>query len=180
MTVLEGKRAARALFDVTRGAGQARPTLDALEAFSAIVQGHEELRTTLLSPFVPGAVKWAIGERIAATLPMTPAALQTLHILAHTQSHDGFQPFLKEFRALVYRLERRVNAEVTTAVPLSEAQLAHLRESLSQALGLQVTLTSRVDPAVIGGAVTRVGSVLYDGSLAGQLARMKEQFVGQD
>lgn len=179
MTVLEGKRAARALFAVTRPHGQARPTLDALEAFSEVVQGHQELRATLLSPFVPGHMKRAIVERVAAGLPMTDAALQTLRILADTQSEDGFQPFLKEFRALVHRLERRVNAEVTTAVPISEAQIAQLRDTLSEALGLQVSLAARVDPAVIGGAVTRVGSVVYDGSLARQLARMKEQFVQQ-
>ena len=39
--------------------------------------------------------------------------------------------------------------------------------------------TTRVDPAIIGGAVTRMGSVVYDGSLARQLARIKEQFVQQ-
>ncbi len=179
MTVLEGKRAARALFDVTRAAGQARPTLDALEAFSGIVQGHEELRATVLSPFVPGPVKRAIVEQIAATLPMTDAALRTLRILAETQSTDGFQPMLNEFRALVYRLEKRVTAQVTTAVPLSEAQAEAVRDALAQALGLLVTVQPRVDPAIIGGAVTRVGSIVYDGSLAHHLARMKEQFATQ-
>lgn len=179
MTVLEGKRAARALFAVTRPSGQARPTLDALEAFSAVVQGHDELKSTLLSPFVPGAIKRGIIERLAESLPMTPAALQTLRILADTQAEGGFQPFLKEFRALVHRLERRVDAQVTTAVPLSDAQLAQLREAMTQALGHDVTVTARVDPAVIGGVVARVGSVVYDGSLARQLARIKEQFAEQ-
>jgi F-type H+-transporting ATPase subunit delta len=179
MTVLEGKRAARALFHVTRQNGDARPTLDALQAFSSVVLGHEELRATLLSPFVPGQIKRTIVERIAATMPMTDAALQTLRILADTQSEGGFAPFLKEYTALVHRLERRVDAEVVTAVPLTEAQLAQVRDALAQATGQQVSLTSRVDPAVIGGAVTRVGSVLYDGSLARQLARIKEQFVEQ-
>ena len=179
MTVLEGKRAARALFDVTRPSGQARPTLDALEAFSAVVQGHDELKTTLLSPFVPGPVKRAIVERIADSLPMTPAALQTLRILAETHSEGGFQPALKAFRALVHKMERRVDARITTAVPLSDAQLGQLREALAQALGLDVTIDARVDPAVIGGVVARVGSVVYDGSLARQLARIKEQFVEQ-
>ncbi len=72
-----------------------------------------------------------------------------------------------------------MDAEVTTAVPLGDAQIARLREALAQATGQQVTVSTRVDPAVIGGAVTRVGSVVYDGTLARQLARMKEQFVQQ-
>ena len=64
-------------------------------------------------------------------------------------------------------------------MPLDEAQLARVREALSQSTGQEVSLSTRIDPAVIGGAVTRVGSVVYDGSLARQLARMKEQFVQQ-
>ena len=54
-----------------------------------------------------------------------------------------------------------------------------LRESLSQGTQQQVTVNTRVDPDIIGGAVTRVGTLVYDGSLARQLARIKEQFVQQ-
>jgi F-type H+-transporting ATPase subunit delta len=60
-------------------------------------------------------------------------------------------------------------------VPLEATQLAQLRDVLSQATGQQVTLAARVDPSVIGGVVARIGSVVYDGTIARQLARMKEQ-----
>jgi F-type H+-transporting ATPase subunit delta len=50
-----------------------------------------------------------------------------------------------------------------------------LRERLARATGRKVTLTTRVDPAILGGAVTRIGSTVYDGSLAAQLARMRER-----
>jgi F-type H+-transporting ATPase subunit delta len=102
-----------------------------------------------------------------------------LCLLAEQHQVDGLAALLKEFRAQVHRVERRVDAVVTTAVPVSEVQLAQLRDALSHATGQQVSLSSRVDAAIIGGAVTRVGSVVYDGSLARQLARMKEQFVQQ-
>ena len=117
--------------------------------------------------------------RVGAVLGLAPAAASTLRILAEQQQLDGLAGLVRELKTQVHRLERRVDAEVTTAVPLDEAQVARLREALSQATGQLVSLTARVDPAVIGGAVTRVGSVLYDGSLARQLARMKEQFVQQ-
>ena len=79
----------------------------------------------------------------------------------------------------MHRAERRVDAEVTTAVPMTDAQMDRLREALSHATDQQVTVTTRVDPEIIGGAITRVGTLVYDGSLARQLARIKEQFVQQ-
>ena len=179
MKAVEARRAGRALFEVTQPKGEARPTLDALLTFGALLDQHAELRDALSSPFVPGDAKRAIVNEVTGLEPMPTAARQVLRLLAEQHQIDGLAPLTRELKALVHRQERRVDAEVTTAVPLTEAQLTQLRDALSQATGQQVTMSSRVDPAVIGGAVTRVGSVVYDGSLARQLARMKEQFVQQ-
>ena len=179
MTAPEARRAARALFEVTQARGDARATLDGLDAFASLLQDHADLAAALSSPFVAGEGKRAVVEQVATAAGIAPAAAHTLRLLAEQHQIDGLPGLLKEFRAQVHRLERRVDAEVTTAVALSEAQVAQLRDALSHATGQQVSLAARVDPTVIGGAVTRVGSVVYDGSLARQLARMKEQIVQQ-
>jgi F-type H+-transporting ATPase subunit delta len=175
MTAQDARRAGRALFEVTHPRGEARPTLDALTSFEALLVEHPPLREALLSPFVPGDRKRAIVDQVTALEPMPVAARQLLGVLAEQQQFTGLSPLTREFRILVHRQERRVDAVVTTAVPLSEAQVAHLRDVLAQATQQQVSLASRVDPGIIGGAITRVGSVVYDGSLARQLARLKEQ-----
>jgi len=175
----DARRAGRALFEVTQPRGEARATLDALSWFAALLDQHGELRDALFSPFVHGDAKRAIVNDVTALESMPAAARQLLRLLAEQHQVDGLAPLTRELKTLVHRQERRIDAEVTTAVPLTETQVAHLRDALSQATGQQVTLSSRVDPAVIGGAVTRVGSVVYDGSLARQLARMKEQFAQQ-
>ena len=66
-----------------------------------------------------------------------------------------------------------VRAELTTAEAISSEQEAQLRERLARATGRQVMLTTRVDPAILGGVVTRIGSTVYDGSLAAQLTRLR-------
>ena len=177
MTRQEARQSARALFDVTQPRGDARPTLDALAAFLALVREHDELRTALTSPFVPPAAKRGIIDRVGEWLPTTQMSRSLLHVLADHHAGEHLEVLVREFKVLVHRLERRVDAEVTTAVPLSEAQLSQLRDSLAQATGQQISLSARVDPAVIGGALTRVGSVVYDGTLSRQLARLKERFV---
>lgn len=179
MTAPEARRAGRALFEVTQARGDARPTLDGLEAFAALSREHADLSQALLSPFVTGDAKRAIVGQVASAAGLPPAASQTLQLMAERHQLSGLAGLLKELRTQVHRLERRVDAEVTTAVPLTDGQLTQLRDALAHATGQHVSLAARVDPAVIGGAVTRVGSVVYDGSLARQLARMKEQFVQQ-
>ena len=64
---------------------------------------------------------------------------------------------------------RIVRAEVTTAAPLRTERLVELEDGWPPRPGASVTMTARVDPSLIGGAVTRVGSVVYDSSIATQL-----------
>jgi F-type H+-transporting ATPase subunit delta len=179
MTSLDAKRAGRALYLATQPNGAARATLDGLLEFMALLQENTELRDVVTSVFVPADVKRRVIEQVTDQLHTAPAARQTLLILAQMHQPAGLAGIIKELKSLVHREERRVDAEVTTAVPLDEAHLARVREALTQATGQQVTVTTRVDPGIIGGAITRVGSVVYDGSLARQLARLKEQFVEQ-
>ena len=66
-----------------------------------------------------------------------------------------------------------MRAEVTTAIPISADRAKAIETGLAKATGRSVTLAVHVDPALIGGAVTRIGSTVYDGSLSGQLERMR-------
>ena len=70
-----------------------------------------------------------------------------------------------------------VRAELTTAAPIDEAQRAALEASLGGATGRTVRLSTKVDAEIIGGAVTRVGSVVYDASVARHLERLKSTLL---
>src|SRR5690606_703459 len=76
--------------------------------------------------------------------------------------------------------ERRgeVSAEVVSARPLSESQLGELNRVLKSALGSAVALTSKVDPALIGGLVVRVGSRMFDSSIDTKLQRLRLAMKG--
>lgn len=179
MTSLEAKRAGRALYQATQPQGTARPTLDGLLAFQSALDEHADLRQALVSVFVPADRKRVVVEQVADLLGTPQAARQLLVVLAQSQQVPGLDGIVKELKALVHRQERRLDAEVTTAVALDETQVSRVRAALAEATGQQVSVSTRVDPTLIGGVVTRVGSVVYDGSLSRQLARMKEQFVQQ-
>jgi F-type H+-transporting ATPase subunit delta len=70
-----------------------------------------------------------------------------------------------------------VTAEVTTAQPLAAAQQTALQTRLQQMTGKRVNLNFKIDPEIIGGVVTRIGSTVYDGSVKNQLQHLKEQMI---
>jgi F-type H+-transporting ATPase subunit delta len=70
-----------------------------------------------------------------------------------------------------------VRAEVTTAIELPVERVNTLRDGLARATGRQVQLEARVDPTIIGGAVARIGSTVYDGSVTTQLQKVKDRLT---
>jgi F-type H+-transporting ATPase subunit delta len=82
--------------------------------------------------------------------------------------------------ALTRELDIRMNivsAEVTTAREIGQQEKAALQTQLKAATGKEVRLQFRTDPAIIGGVVTRIGSLVYDGSIKNQLAQMKRELM---
>ena len=68
--------------------------------------------------------------------------------------------------------EKTVEAEVTSAFPLSDAQIKSMTEALKKRLGREVTLKTSVDETIVGGAIIRAGDLMIDGSVSGQLDKL--------
>jgi len=79
----------------------------------------------------------------------------------------------EQFRQEINRRKGLVAAEVTTATTVGDAERAKMIRTLQQLTGSQVEITYKTDPSLIGGVVTRIGSVVYDGSVRTQLQEIK-------
>jgi len=174
------RRYARALFDVVLAQqGDLDRAGQELEGFAALVSAHPALEAVVANPAVPAAKKRAVVDAIVAQAGDVSAPVaRTLALLA---DRDRLALVPQIARASAERLldhRQIVRADVTTAVPLDEAKTAAMADALGRATGRKVLIDARVDPSILGGVVARVGSVVYDGSVARQLDRMKEQLVG--
>lgn len=169
-------RYARALFDVAvKEADPARVEAE-LTAFAAMVSAHEPLKRALVTPSVPPARKHAVVEALLAQSGITTPVVTKLLLMLADRDRLVLLPDVAEaYRERLMQHQGVVRAEVTTAVPLPGERRAALEQGLARATGRTVVLTATVNPAIIGGAVTRVGSTVYDGSVACQLQRLKEQ-----
>ena len=169
-------RYARALFDVVLKEADPQRVEGELSSFHALVGSHETLGRVLTNPAVPPARKRAVVDALlTAAGPVTPALHKLLLLLAERDRLVLLPDVTQAYRDRLMQHQQVVPAELTTAVPLPEERRSAIERGLGRATGRTVVLSSRVDPSIIGGAVTRVGSTVYDGSVVRQLERLKEQ-----
>jgi F-type H+-transporting ATPase subunit delta len=168
-------RYARALFDIVLTEGDVQQAGRELSGFAGLLAEHEPLQRVLSNPAVPAPRKRAVVEQVLARVgPITPALGKLLLMLAD-RDRLGLVPHVATaYRARLLDHAQVVQAEVTTAVPLPADRVSALQAGLARATGRQVQIENRVDPAIIGGAVTRIGSTVYDGSITRQLEKMKD------
>jgi F-type H+-transporting ATPase subunit delta len=111
---------------------------------------------------------------LAKTAPMLA---KLLNLLAERDRLVILPDLLASYRARLREHQGIVSAEVTTAEPLAADRVKAMEQSLAKATGGAVLLETKVDPSIVGGAIARVGSVVYDGSVTRQLARIKQRLV---
>lgn len=174
-TRASASRYARALLDVVIKEGNPEQVEKELSAFADLVAQNPNLQRVLTNPAVPVSGKRGIVTELASRLQLSSILTKLLLLLA-----DGDRLVLVPDLLVVYRdrlMDHRqvVRADVTTAEPLAGATVTLLTQRLAQMTGRTVMMTTKVDPSIIGGLVARVGSTVYDGSVATQLDRIKNR-----
>jgi F-type H+-transporting ATPase subunit delta len=171
-------RYARALFDVALKEKQDLAAIDReLAGFIDLTTQHENLGKVLLNPAIPAPRKRAAVAALIGRDHMTPTVAKLLVLLAERDRLVLLPDLLAAFRDRVLDFRKVVRAEVITAAPLPPERAGAVERGLAQLSGRQVVMEARVDPALIGGMVARIGSTVYDASIATQLQKMKQKLV---
>jgi F-type H+-transporting ATPase subunit delta len=143
-----------------------------------LLRTHDVLAHTLANPAIPASKKVAVVKALldrAGTV--TPTVAKLFLLLAERDRLVLLPDVLRTYRDRLMDHQKVIRGEVTTAVPIAPDTLRSLEQGLQQATGRKVVLESRVDPSIIGGVITRLGSTVYDGSVTTQLQRMKETLI---
>ncbi len=172
------RRYATALFDVASAKG----TLDRAERDLAgvrdLLNAHPALQQVFAAPTIPTTKKREVLEAVLAQAgDLGDEVRRTLLLLADRDRLMFVDQVAAAFVERLNVMRRHVSADVVTAVPMTDERRAALEAALGKATGGSVTITGRVDPAIIGGLVAKVGSVVYDGSVTRQLERMREKLL---
>jgi F-type H+-transporting ATPase subunit delta len=169
-------RYARALLDV---AITEKADLDRIEQELAGMAGlftqYPALAHVLLNPVVPVPRKRAAVAELTALSQLTPMVGKLIAMLADRDRLVLVADLPAAYRDRLLAHRNVIRAEITTTVPLPEDRAKGVTASLASATGRTVSLTTRVDPSIIGGVVARIGSTVYDGSITRQLQKIREQ-----
>ena len=175
-------RYAGALVDVVTGARSAvepHQAVAQLRSFEATLKSSQELYTALVSPAVPPSRKKAVVDRLAGRLGLSKITRTFLYVLIDHRRIAAFPAIVDAFDVLLDERLGFARAEVVSALPLAESQEKALVAELERMSGKRVRPRFAVDPALIGGAVARMGSTVYDGSVRGQLQALERRLTGE-
>lgn len=163
---------ARSLFDLASAAGAVDAADEGLQAVLKAVRGHADLREALTDAVMPAEKKREIVRGVFGET-VVPEVLAMVTLLSERGRLAILGDVAATFSAIAEKERNIVVAEVTTAVPLTDAVRASLTDKLSKSLGRPVTLRERVDGTILGGIVIKVAGRLLDGSLASQLDSLR-------
>lgn len=116
---------------------------------------------------------------LCARMRFSPLVTRFLDLLLSRDRMPALPGVARIYRDLVDKRMGRVQATVTTAVPLTPKLQENVRRQLEGVLGKTAVLESQVDPAILGGIVIQVDSTVYDGSLRAQLGKLREHLLGE-
>jgi F-type H+-transporting ATPase subunit delta len=169
-------RYARAILDV---ATSEATDLDAiareLDDFVHFLTQQPALERVLLNPAVPAPRKRAAMEQITRHSKGTPIVSKLLVMLADRDRLALLKDIAAIYHDLLAERHNVVRAEVTSAEPLSPQRVAAIEQKLAAVTGKKVAMTTRVNQDIIGGVVARVGSTVYDASIATQLKKVRDR-----
>jgi len=170
---------ARALHALARERNQVDVVGRELASLAELLEQDLEVNTFFAQPWVPAPAKRAVALELASRLDVSALTRDFLGLVARRGRANYLQKMAEIFQDLVDADVGRVRAKVRTAVALTEADREALRQRLGRALhATQVELEETVDNELLVGFVVEVGTYIVDGSLDGQLARLRARLAG--
>jgi F-type H+-transporting ATPase subunit delta len=172
-------RYARALDEVVTAQNLSREGIKAqLNDFLATFAESAPLREVFENPSIPEDQKLRVLDSLAGRLGLSRTVRNFLAVVIHHLRLPELGEIVKVYLEMADRDGGIADAEVTTARPLDEAGRRAVEESIVHLAGSTgVRAVYREDPALLGGAVIKVGSTVYDGSVRGQLEQIKQRMV---
>jgi F-type H+-transporting ATPase subunit delta len=174
------RRYAEAMVDVAIARDEVESIDNELRVFAETMKASRELYDVFASPIVSQTDKLSLLNALIARLDIGQMSANLLRaMLKHHRLHYVAEMY-EQFRSKMNVRRGLIVAEVSTAAAVGASEQARLGRTIEQMTGKQVEFKFKTDPSLIGGVVTRIGSVVYDGSVRTQLQTIKERLKRGD
>ena len=171
-------RYASALFGLARDERQIDAVGRSLDALAQALADSRDLKALVDSPLVGRDEAGQAFAAVAPSLGLDPITTNFLGVLARNGRKRELGAIIRLFKRLAADHRGETTAELTSAHPLTDDQLAKLKAQLKARAGRDVNLEARVDLAILGGLVVKMGSQRIDASIRTKLNRLAEAMKG--
>lgn len=172
-------RYAHAFLDVATSAHLDTAAIEKqLADFEATWDGSPELQTFFQNPAVTALQKVSILDKLNAKLGMQKELRNLIAVLINHDRIGSLHEVAAAYRAALQEQMGIRQAEIVTARELSSDERSQLLEGVGKLAGAKIQADFKLDKSILGGAVVRIGSTVYDGSVRGRLDRLKEALAG--
>ena len=172
------RRYATGLADVVLKSGETETVKTELKTWEQMLAANPDLERAFSNPSIPHSKKERVLDGLILKTKPSKTTGNFLRVLVRNGRLEVLSDIVKRFDSVLEERSGVVSAEVASARELSDAQRSELKTNLEKLTGKQVRLAFAVDPDLIGGVVTRIGSTVYDGSVKTQLENLKEEMIG--
>ena len=172
-TTAAARRYARALFQIAREDRRVGEVLGELDTLATMLDENESLRDALLTPLHPVEERKAVMKSVSQGSGVSASVTNFYSNLIDQRRLVDFYGIREEYQRLANEDAGLMTAVVTTASPLDDRRKDRLRRALSERTGQEVQLDIQIDPTLIGGAIAKVGGMVFDGSLRTQLSKLR-------
>jgi len=174
-----GLQYANALADIAQEQDAVAPIAKQLGEFAAVYKGSAELRNFLASPAVTKAQKRGVIEKIVARMGASKILRNFLFVVVDNQRTHLLPEIVESFQKVVRERQGIAEVEILSAVELSDTQKKSLWQTLERLTGKKIEAKFSLDPALLGGAVVRIGSTVYDGSVRNRLNELRARLAAE-
>ena len=169
------RRYARALLEASIKQRNFSTVLEELESFSRLMDSTPILRTLFINPAIAKESKIKVLEGLSTKLKYQPLTLNFLKTAIHRDRLQLLEQVVISAEEQFLEKQGIMVVEVVTALRLRPDEEEGLVKKLEQFTGKKVQLENRVDPSLIGGVITKIGTTLYDGSVQAQLEQLRSK-----
>lgn len=169
-------RYATALFELARDERKLDAVGAGLNALRDALRDSDELRQLIASPLV--SRDDALKAVAATAMKLDPITANFLGVLAQNRRLGQLPNVIRFFNLLAAQHRGETTAEITSARPLDDTQIAALKSNLKARLGRDVAVDLSIDPTILGGLVVKIGSQMIDGSIRTKLNNLASAMKG--
>ncbi len=166
-------RYASALYDLATEQNQVKVVEQAMTRLQAMLAGSADLYKMVRSPIISADEQGKALDAVMAANGVDGLTANFVRLIARNRRLFVLPEMIKNFHKLVAQGRGEMQAEVASAVPLNDAQMQQLKDTLRASVGKDVAITSTVDPGLLGGLVVKIGSRMIDSSLRTKLNSLK-------